>query len=399
MSKDILRRLATQAPAVQSLDVTLDWDFKSTDLTALVDMVAKSNVKVLKLDLQDDYASNATIASLRPGKGRYHSLLGLLSNTNLHSLQFSNLYLLGTRTSNLPSGFSASWLQSFCFYGRIKVEDQSRLSNIISHCSQLVDLRLVSEGWRYMGLNLQKAVFSLKMLRRLHLSGWYLGLDLDCIVNEPQPMKEIVYYTALEDSDLTKIIRQSGPVLEVLVLCSYDETVVDIGPEDPTPIPLLGWEGALAEPLLYAPRFSALTHLDLSVPLAHPSLQYLSTVLPRLDLVHFGCNTYSLELLQHCNIASLKSLSIMNANCANLELLLDTMGDGTAAPTWDRLEQLYIGGMTSDTDVPTHFLQSAQLTRMYLDQFGRTPLAAALEAVNLSRLQEIYIYYGTYCPD
>ncbi|KAG9072945.1 hypothetical protein KI688_000726 [Linnemannia hyalina] len=122
-SKDFFRRLTTQAPAVQSLDVTLDWDFGSTDLVTLVDMVAKSNVKVVKLDLQDDHTSNATIASLRPGKGHYHSLLGLLSNTKLRGLQISNLYLLSTRISNLPTNFNASWLQTFCFYGRISDDE------------------------------------------------------------------------------------------------------------------------------------------------------------------------------------------------------------------------------------------------------------------------------------
>ncbi|KAG0077283.1 hypothetical protein BGZ90_007439 [Linnemannia elongata] len=86
-------------------------------------MVSKSKVKFIKLDLQDDQTSNASIESLRPGKGCYHSLLGLLSNSKLHSLQFLNLYLLGTRTSNLPSNFSAPWLQSSFFHGRINEED------------------------------------------------------------------------------------------------------------------------------------------------------------------------------------------------------------------------------------------------------------------------------------
>ncbi|KAF9131354.1 hypothetical protein BGX30_013139, partial [Mortierella sp. GBA39] len=343
-SKDFFRRLATQAPAVQSLDVTLNWAFGSADLVTLVDMVFKSNVKVIKLDLQDVNTSNAIIASLRPGKGRYHSLLGLLSNTNLRRLQFSNLYLLGTRTSNLPSNFSASWLQSFCFYGRINEEDRNRLTNIISHCSQLVDLRLVTEVWCSMGLSLQQAVFSLKMLRRLHLSGWDQRLDQDANVNDPRPLQEIVNYTSHEDVRvLTKTILLSGPVLEVLVLYSYGRTVIDIGPQDPSLILLLGGrEGAPAEPLSNVPHLSALTHLDLLVRLTVSSLKFLSTILPHLNLVHFGCNKYSHGLLQHCNLASLRSLSIMDADDTNLELL-DTMGDGTAAPTWGGLEQLYIG--------------------------------------------------------
>ncbi|KAF9296608.1 hypothetical protein BGZ91_010172, partial [Linnemannia elongata] len=44
-SKDFFRRLSIQAPAIQSLNVTLDWDFGSVDLDMLVDMVSKSNVK------------------------------------------------------------------------------------------------------------------------------------------------------------------------------------------------------------------------------------------------------------------------------------------------------------------------------------------------------------------
>ncbi|KAK3819365.1 MAG: hypothetical protein JOS17DRAFT_836551 [Linnemannia elongata] len=402
-SKAFFRRLTTQAPAVQSLDVTLNWNFGSADLATLVDMVSRSNVKVFKPDLQEDHTSNATIVSLRPGKGRYHSLLGLLSNRKLRSLWLSNLYLFGTRTSDLPSNFSASWLQRFCFRGRINKEDRNRLTNIISHCTELADLRLVNdEVVASVGLNLQWSVFTLKMLRRLHLSDWDLRLDQDDNVNNSRHMKEIVCYTDVEYvSVLTKTIRQSGPVLEVLVLFSYHYytgTVVDIGLEDPSSIPLLGGrEGAPAEPLSKVPHLSALTHLDLSMSLKDSSLKYLSITLPGLHLTHFGCNKDSHVLLQRCNIASLKSLSIMHANGANL-MFLDTMGDGTAAPTWDRLEQLYFRGVNSDTKVPTHFLQSAQLARLYLNEIDSTSLEAVLETINLSKLQEISICDCWYTP-
>ncbi|KAF9293294.1 hypothetical protein BGZ88_005547 [Linnemannia elongata] len=392
-SKDFFRRLASQAPAVQILDVTLNWAFGSADLVTLVDMVSKSNVKVVKLDLKDDYTSNPTIASPRPGKGRYHSVLRLLSNTKLRSLQLSNLYLLGARTSDLPSSFSTSWLQSFSFYGRINEEDKNRLANIISHCSRLVDLRLVSEFRGSMGLSLHQAVFSLKMLQRLHLGS--LRLDEDGNVNDPRPMKEFVYYTHLVDlRSLAKTIWKPEPVLEVLVLNAYSAMIgaVDIRPEDPTPNSLLGGhEGAPAEPPSHVPHLSALTHLDLSVPLTDLSLQYLSTILPRLNLIHYGCNKDSHRLLPLCNLSFLKSLSVKDVNGTDLKLLLDTMGHGTAGATWDRLEQLYIGGMAPFTEVPTHFLQSTRLTRLYLDDIDLTPLKAVFETVNLSKLQEISI--------
>ncbi|KAF9110682.1 hypothetical protein BGW39_004627, partial [Mortierella sp. 14UC] len=136
-------------------------------------MVPKSNVRTLTLDLQGEPTQNATFPALRPGRGRYHSLLGLLSNAKLRTLQFSNLSLLGIRTSNLPSGHSPSLLQSFRFYGQVKDEDRTRLANIISHCPHLVDLRLICQGER-MKLNwvFRHAIFSLKKLQRLHVAGW-----------------------------------------------------------------------------------------------------------------------------------------------------------------------------------------------------------------------------------
>ncbi|KAG0287584.1 hypothetical protein BGZ96_008494 [Linnemannia gamsii] len=70
-----------------------------------------------------------------------------LSNTKLRSLQLSNLYLLGPRTSNLPSNFTGSRLQSFGFHGLIEDKDKLRLMNIISNCSELVELRLDSDTY------------------------------------------------------------------------------------------------------------------------------------------------------------------------------------------------------------------------------------------------------------
>ncbi|KAF9340949.1 hypothetical protein BGZ91_011666 [Linnemannia elongata] len=354
---------------VQSLDVTLDWDFGSADLVTLVDMVSKSNVRAVKLDLQDNRTSNATITSLQPGKGRYQSFLGLLSNTKLRSLWLSNLYLLGTRMSYLPSSFNASWLQSFSFYGWINEEDKNRLTNIISQCSQLVDLRLVSKdsGYAY----------------------------------DPRPMKEIVYCTTLGDARfLSETIRKSGAVLEVLVLRSNSVTGVDIGPEDSSAIPLLRrHEGAPLKHISNVLHLAALTHLDLSMAFMYPFDPHLSTVLPRLDLVHFGFNPYSRELLQHCNIASLKSLAIKDASAIDLKVLLDMMDDKTPAQTWDRLEQLYIEDISSYTKLPTIFLRSTQLTRLSLGAvFNSIPLATVLKAVNLSKLQEISICNSWYYP-
>ncbi|KAG0315702.1 hypothetical protein BGZ97_007936 [Linnemannia gamsii] len=334
LGQDFFRRLASQAPAVQTLDVTLDWDFGSGDLVTLVDMVAKSNVKVVKLDLQDDHTSNATIASLRPGKGRYHSLLNLLFNTKLRSLQISNLYLLGTRT--------------------IKLE------------------------WR-----LYQEIKSLRKLRRLHLVGWYQRWiysenDGEDFLKDLGPMTEIVYPNAPHDTQsLTKIIRRSGKVLNVLVLFSDSKTSIEIGSEDPLwSLNFLAFAERPSKSL--ATRRSihlcALTHLDLQVPLNDESIQYLSNVLPYLDLIHFGCDPDTLVLFKYCNYNSLKSLSICSTINADLQPFLDATADETTGRSCAGLEQLSFTGWWSNNDIPTQFLQCVQLTRLFLSNLSSTAL-------------------------
>lgn len=48
---------------------------------------------------------------------------------------------------------------------------------------------------------------------------------------------------------------------------------------------------------------------------------------------------HSHRLLLHRNLASLKSLSIKDANGTDLNLLLETMGEETVGRTWDGLER------------------------------------------------------------
>ncbi|OAQ36796.1 hypothetical protein K457DRAFT_131942 [Linnemannia elongata AG-77] len=393
-SKDFFRRLSTQAPAVQSLDVALDWDFKSTDLATFVDMVAKSNVKVVKLDLQDDHTSNATIASMRPGKGRYHSLLGLLSNTKIRSLQLSNIYLLGTRTSNLPSSFSASWLQSFRFHGKVNEDDRRRLTNIISHCTGLVELALICHNEASMDLSLHQAVFNLRTAKRLHLSGWIRDKRTDenweTVMGDRGPMTELICPVMFEDHRfLTKTIRQSGSALKVLVLYMYTWDHVYITPETPSPISHLAGSPSESPSLPY--HLSSLTHLDIQVRLSDSSLELLSTVLPRLELTHFGCDRRSQILLQHCNLTTLKSLSILDSKDNELEFMLDTMVDGTNTRSWGGLEQLFIHRMRSGNASLIRFLQCVRPTRLYLDGFNNVSLALVLDRVDFSQLEKVSI--------
>ncbi|KAH7059832.1 hypothetical protein BKA57DRAFT_498847 [Linnemannia elongata] len=237
-AKDFFKRLATQATIVKNLDVTLSWDFGSADLVNLVDMVAKSNVRSFTLDLQDDPASNSAHAAFRPGNGRYHSLLGLLANKNLHRLQLSNLHQLGTRTSNLHSSVVPSWMQCFHFHGKVNYEGRDRLTNILSRCPNLVDLRLTGSQLlserNKMDSSLHLQFFKLKKLQRLHVTGW-LNRDWPktsegFVWKDGMLLQELVCNTgALEYSYVEESIRRSHNILEVLVLFDVvtDDTPID----------------------------------------------------------------------------------------------------------------------------------------------------------------------------
>lgn len=199
-----------------------------------------------------------------------------------------------------------------------------------------------------MDLNLQESAFSLKRLRRLHLIGGHEGLAgsriKESIVKHLGPMSEIIYTVVFWDNAfLTKIIRQSGSSLEILVLYPNHGRKIDLTPDNPPSIsPLAMSKKAPTAPLPSHHHLCALTQLDLQVELTNESFQYISTILPRLGLVHFGCHTFTYRLLQDCNFASLKSISMMNVTGANLERVLDATEDGTGTSSCSGLEQLFI---------------------------------------------------------
>ncbi|KAK3819340.1 MAG: hypothetical protein JOS17DRAFT_793992 [Linnemannia elongata] len=114
------------------------------------------------------------------------------------------------------------------------------------------------------------------------------------------PLQELVVtMEALEISIVEGSVRRSYQILEVLVLINHSRSH-----DTPDLMPVTG--GKLAD----RSYFSKLTHLDLQVPLADGSLEFLSSILPRLNLDHFGCNGKTDSLLLHVNLASMKSLSV-----------------------------------------------------------------------------------------
>ncbi|KAK5828942.1 hypothetical protein F5H01DRAFT_408423 [Linnemannia elongata] len=390
-AKDFFKRLTRQAPAVDNLDVTLAWDFVSADLVNLVDMVTKSNVRSIAIDLQDSRFSSSAFAAFRPGKGRYHSLLGLLANKNLHRLQLCNLHQFGARTSNLPSSVVASWIQSFGFHGQVNDEGRDRLTNILSLCPNLVDLRLTGSLSKRNemdpGLHLQ--IFASKKLQRLHVMGWYRDwteTPAGCIWRKGMPLRELVCTTgALDHNFVGGSIRQSYECLEVLVLIDHNGNYARL---DLMPLA----SGGISDGH-YFPR---LTHLDLRVQLTDSSMEFLSSILPRLDLVYFGCDSRTYSLLRHVNLASLKSLSLDEDRYNTFRLLKEAiqgLGGGC------QIEFLNVYGIDYCYKDLSEILKELRLKRLSLSRACASAMIYLFRRLNLSSLQIVSLYGSEYLPE
>ncbi|KAG0080402.1 hypothetical protein BGZ90_012481 [Linnemannia elongata] len=408
--KDFFRRLVSQAPAIENLDVTLDWDFGSSDLAVLVDMLSKSNIKSFSLDLKDNNTSNATIASLRPGKGRYHSLLSLLHNKTLRRLHFTNLYLLGPRTSSLPSNAPLSLLQCFHFHGQAIEGDLGRLTNILSLCPELVDLRLTVDLRMNsqhivnpMDTGLHHAIYSLRKLQRLHVVNWdlpstsaYAGRHA---WSDPVSLKELVCTTwGLDQAFVENSIRQSHAALEVLVILDLSVAGGKVNLIPPVTnsedsLSTLGLERPVSDPQFDEIYFSKLTHLDLQAPLIPSSLKYLSSIMPRLNLLHFGCNQQTLSLLDVCNLVTLRSLSITYARIAKLGSLRDVVLNPSKRC---QIQSLRISGLNESDYGFVDIVRILPLQRLHLMYVGSYTLVAMLGSVNLSQLQVISVQGASY---
>ncbi|KAG0217930.1 hypothetical protein BGX33_009091 [Mortierella sp. NVP41] len=405
-ARDFFRRLISQAPAVEGLDVTLDWKFRSTDLVMLVEMLSKSNVKTFKLDPNDIVDGVAVKRWSDSRMGRYHPLLELLSNKNLRSLQFSNIYSLGLCTSDLPTNHGPSWLQSFHFYGPVsKKEDSSRLTNILSHCPGLVDLRLISQGEvSVMEIGLRRAIHSLKKLQRLHVFGWTKDISVSSengSWSNLMSLKELVCGAVkLNNHYWKEVIRRSNAILETLVIFADYRTVETVDELHLTP-PAIQLDAlhpiqtSPPVPLASEYSLSKLTHLDLQVDLTNPSLKFLSSFLPRLGLIHFGCDMCTIELLKHCNYAILKSLSISQVTDTALQPLLDVVSD-PQGPC--HVRSLRIHNSDSSTALLVRIVKAIPLKRLYLSRLDNVDLPDILRGVNLSNLQVLSICEIEYRP-
>ncbi|KAF9332645.1 hypothetical protein BGZ91_011622, partial [Linnemannia elongata] len=418
-SQDFFKRLTTQAPAVNELDVSLDWKFSSSDLSTLTESLAKSNIRYLKLDLKEKYGDDRPRReTVLPGKGKYQAILGLLSNRKLQGLALTNIYYFGLRTSQLSSQ-APSCLRSFHYLQRVTASDEPRLIGILSLSPGLADLRLGSFAYFSEGCpNLSRAIEALPKLQSLHLqymSSVVNGASAggaskftwdkpDCPPYGINRLRELVCGGVSFDVDLLEdVARRSSTLLEVLALRSADDQVrpFNLYPTDSKI--LLSRRDDSSSPLYTVEPierpFSNMTHLDLRVQLTKPSMDLLASVLPRLELVHFGANGATKDLLRYINYASLKSIWLAEMDDYDLRPFYDAVFSdhirNPRHPPSSQIESMRVSKITGFDNVSS-LVRSIPLKRLQMIDCSQNDLVDALNVVNLSRLQELSIFQQSY---
>ncbi|KAG0376246.1 hypothetical protein BGX24_008041 [Mortierella sp. AD032] len=408
LAKDFFKRLVKQALAIDELDVSLDWKFGSSDLVTMVDMLGRSNVRTFHLDLKDVEAGNAAIAALRPGKGRYHSLLGLLSNAKLRTLSFSNLLHIGSRTSDLPPNYRPSLLQCFHFLQKIILEDNPRLANILHHCPRLIDLRLGSNrDNNTLDPLLHRAISSLTRLQALHLYRLdYLGTSDDDSLSSgsAQSLKDVVC-TAFTHTPIyiQKAVQDAASGMEVLML--RDIVVGDRGLDltEAHKKILLDSSKEQHRMTMYdhmtdgGLAFSKLSHLSVSIKLSDSAVYLLASILPALDLVHFGAGRYTRELMKHVRVQSLKSLavSLMHQDDAP-SLIAALLHNQNNKPNACQIESFIIECNYPISVDLQGLLSHFQLKRLFLSIKDVTVVDTILKTLDFSRLETLSIFCKEY---
>ncbi|KAG0371961.1 hypothetical protein BGX24_000933 [Mortierella sp. AD032] len=387
-ARDFFSRLSQQGQAIHGLKVTLSWSFSAADLVMLVEKIAQSNIREFKLCIEGQGLLDPLVLLMRPGKGKYYSILSLFSNPKIKSLTFSEIDLLGLSTLTLGTSHRPSLLRSFRYAGKIFSIDSDHLADIIAHCPHLVELKLGSFTSNSEGVHrVDQVIGSLSKLETLHRYRLYKeALSVRDIKSSTAPygsgaLRELVehgmHYRVGYSGFLETAIRRSSATLEVLMLHSHDRNQIlhlpvksrfSYSPTSPT----------IPDRLV----FSNLSHLELFVDMTQESLNVIATALPDLALVHLGVGDCTSVLLRHTNLSTLKSLSlnrtaehyyhqvVESANCQIESLML------VAVPWSQSL---------------SNFLSATPLKRLFLDHMDVYSLDKILAQVNLSQLQVLTI--------
>lgn len=156
------------APAVNEIDIELTWDFSPPELEEMVLAIQTSNIRYCAINL-NDYRQRNYYERLF-ARGRYESLLWLLSTPKIQSVQLTEMFFFSERSPNFSKGIVCTMLTRFEYADAVRIQDQNLFANIIQACSRLVVLRL-GHSWRTSILtsDVTEAILRLENLEVLRL--------------------------------------------------------------------------------------------------------------------------------------------------------------------------------------------------------------------------------------
>ncbi|KAF9961441.1 hypothetical protein BGZ72_003698 [Mortierella alpina] len=330
---------------VRTLNVTLAWNFKKSDLRAMVKSLSRSSVVHLTLDLKDKNSWKRPKVRFLFGR-KYQPLQDLYLNRNLQTFHLVGASRFGIRT-NPPTDKPASNLKNL--HLRIRLDgksDQAAAQSIIKKCPKLTDLRLGGIYNSQMHMDLKSTIKELRYLKVLHLYGMErneLGgpiLDLlGDITSAGNKLEELVLVNSKMDAVETQaLIRKCERTLRTIVL--------DHATFQPPNLRFLGPIPS-EQPLL-----QNLTSLHLHVCENIESLQLLVRILKQeqLKLAHLGLTQSDPKviqdllggssLLQHVSFASLQSLFLSGFNGTSLDPLWGALKTTTGSDSSKNLGEI-----------------------------------------------------------
>ncbi|KAF9129802.1 hypothetical protein BGW39_003802 [Mortierella sp. 14UC] len=401
-------KLLSQGTEVQDLDLALEWNYQKSDLTRLVDQVASSNVRFLRLDMNEHSSSAMSKQeAVHSDRDKYQPLLALFSNPKLEGISFVNASHFGSRTTGLriyqnPSSQvalqSSLTLRSFHFIGVIRATDDALLESILHLCPRLNDLRLGSfSSASEHSPKLEGAIQSLLELQSLHLYNLSPNMstknDADDrssrtheLINPLKTISSVGMH--LGHHPLQEVIRQSLSTAETLILRCQDKESRPVGfipPSQPIRISL-NVAGSIDLP------FSRLTHLDLSIKLTTDTHAQLASILPGLNLTHFGADTHTKDLVKSVNLASLRSIWLFDMDETYIQPLFDAFL-GRAEPC--KINTMRFGQIRNIRQLPG-LLSIVSLKHVYLSLLGHDALNEIFASMELADLQVLAVFDDKY---
>ncbi|KAF9906063.1 hypothetical protein EC991_001071 [Linnemannia zychae] len=390
------------------LDVVFDWSFWPSDLEFLVKAIFQSTVKNLELDLKDSVDDKVSKLGIRIfSKNKYQPLLDLLCNKRLQGLSISGAGQFGLRISDFPAIQNFSSLRNFHFLHRFRTAEQQALMKILTFCPNLADLRLGDFiYWSKIRQELAAVIAAMTHLRTLHLygvrteSGGYISGILSAFATRGC-LKELVCYVGrVNERELSEAIRSLPRTLEVLVVEQVQTPLLDlvlvvpaasVAGESRYSTPFNpGLLQAPSSPTLLSAPFSRLTHLDLNAQLTPISIDFLASALMDLNLVHLGITSHTKDLLSHVNFNTLRSISLLKFEEADLSPLFDYTRSCTSHQCQLETLSLLLCNFASIWPIAS-LLSTLALKRLQLSLLSSTELKAVLDALNISRLEVLML--------